>query len=136
MSGLRETDAGPLILKIEVAARGPGPLDRLFMGAKRPPGVVIGVFAKMFGTHERVTEITPTETGYEVGAKAPGDVEKKATVEEGPPRAFVERMAYDGGDLYVIPFMEALRGWLARKRENATEAEKFREAAQQEKAES
>lgn len=78
---------------------------------------MIGVFAKMFGPQDRVAEVTPLEapSGYEVKATGPA-VETKTTGTDEPPSAFVEKVTYEGGDVYVIPFMEAFRAWVRKTR--------------------
>lgn len=77
---------------------------------------MIGVFAKMFGPRERVTEIAEADGGLQVKARADAGVETASVAADAPPEAFVEKMEYEGGNVYVIPFMEAFRAWVKRSK--------------------
>lgn len=78
---------------------------------------MIGVFAKMFSNRERVEEIAPMEgeVGYEIRARAPEDVGRITQGSDAPPENFVEKLPSEGGDVYYVPFLEALRNVLKRK---------------------
>ncbi|HVL49040.1 MAG TPA: hypothetical protein VM889_10825 [Candidatus Thermoplasmatota archaeon] len=77
---------------------------------------MIGAFAKMLGDRDRVLEVAAEENGSQVKLTSRGDGTGQVTsVSDAPPAAFVEKMAYDGGDVYVVPFLEAFRSWLRRK---------------------
>ncbi|MHB8604916.1 MAG: hypothetical protein ACYDCK_06630 [Thermoplasmatota archaeon] len=78
---------------------------------------MIASFARMFGNRDRVVSVAPVTgapTDLEVfaGEGTAASANPKGVVgSDQPPAAFVEKMAYDGGDVYVIPFVEAFKKW-------------------------
>ena len=87
---------------------------------------MIGVFAKKFAANERVTEITDAEGVVEVKSHSEG-VQSMVVGDDEPPKAFVEKVAYEGGNVYVIPFIEAFRTWIRRMKEGEDETESGKE---------
>lgn len=78
---------------------------------------MIGAFARMFNGGKRVEEIDTAEDV--VHTRAPGGVTDAATIRDAPPEAFVEKVEAEGGDVYVVPFLETLRNALRRRRGRA-----------------
>lgn len=84
---------------------------------------MIGAFARMLGNRERLLAVEETEDqGYATRAHAPGGLEARRESRDAPPEAFVQRVSDEGGDVYVIPFVEALREWVKRRRAAAHDA--------------
>lgn len=78
---------------------------------------MIGAFARMFGENSRVTEVADApEGGMEVRARGDG-VETRLVADDAPPSAFVEKIEHEGGDVYIVPFVEAFRAWLRKRRD-------------------
>lgn len=71
----------------------------------------------MFGSKERVEEIAPTEgdTGYEIRSREPQAPGRVTSAEDMAPEGFVEKVKTEGGDVYYVPFLEALRSALKRR---------------------
>lgn len=79
------------------------------------PGV-IGAFARMFGTRERLISYEETrENGYAVKARSRDDGDTLAETSDAPPEAFVEKIPHDGGDVYLAPVVEMLRSVFRRR---------------------
>lgn len=78
---------------------------------------MIGAFARMLGNRERLLAVEETEDqGYATRARAPSGLEARREARDAPPEAFVQRVSDEGGDVYVIPFVEALREWVRKRR--------------------
>jgi hypothetical protein len=79
---------------------------------------MIGAFARMLGARERLLAVEPTEDqqGYATSAQAPGGVPTRREARDAPPEGFVEKVTDDGGDVYMVPMLEALRDWVRRRR--------------------
>ncbi len=84
---------------------------------------MIGVFARMFSSSNRVTEVRELDAGVEVGARRDGGVESKSVIADEPPVAFSEKLETEGGTVYVVPFIEAFRAWLSKRRAADEEGE-------------
>lgn len=89
---------------------------------------MIGAFARMLGARERVLAVEhDPESGYAVRSSAAVPSERAGR--DGPPEAFVaERVSDEGGDVYVIPILEAFRGLFRRKRADGDSSTDVREA--------
>ncbi len=72
----------------------------------------------MFGNRDRIEEVAVTDDGYEVITRRPQTADVESVKDDSPPEHFVEPIEQDGGTVYAIPFMEALREALRRKRDN------------------
>lgn len=72
---------------------------------------MIGAFARMTARRDRLLRIdeAPEGTTIHTGQGA-------TTVQDGPPPAFVQSVADEGGTVHVSPLVEALRDWLAKGR--------------------
>jgi hypothetical protein len=80
---------------------------------------MIGAFARMLGARERLLAIEPTEDqqGYATRAHEPGGgIAPRKEASDAPPEGFVHKVADEGGDVYVVPMLEALRDWVRRRR--------------------
>lgn len=78
---------------------------------------LIGAFARMLGTRERVVSVSETsDHTYAVTALGPGRPERHSESRDAPPEAFVQKLSEEGGDVYVAPMLEALRELLRRRR--------------------
>lgn len=82
---------------------------------------MIGAFARMLGSRSRVLSVeenyavrTRGERGYREHAAGTGDA---------PPAAFVEKVSDEAGDVYVMPFLEALRAALRGRRADPSKVE-------------
>jgi hypothetical protein len=78
---------------------------------------MIGAFARMFGSRDRVLTVEETEANaYEVKARSEDGLESVSTTVDQPPAAFVERLPHEGGDVYFAPVLETLRAVLRKAR--------------------
>lgn len=78
---------------------------------------MIGAFARMLGSRDRVLSVEETEgNGYAVKGRTPAVMEVVPQQGDQPPEAFVERLPHEGGDVYFVPVLEALREWLRKGR--------------------
>lgn len=79
---------------------------------------MIGAFARMLGARERLLAVESTEDqqGYATRAHAPGGVAERKEARDAPPENFVEKVPDEGGDVYMVPMLEALREWVRRRR--------------------
>lgn len=85
---------------------------------------VIGAFARMIGARDRVLTVEESaEQGYAVTAAGEGGYAAHAEGRDAPPEAFVERISDEGGDVYVVPMLEALRQWVKRRRGDGGQAD-------------
>lgn len=83
---------------------------------------MIGAFARMLRTRERVLAVEETEgQGYAVKAGGPGAFEELAGRPDAPPEGFVEKVPHEGGDVYIAPMLEAMRSWMRRRKDEAAE---------------
>lgn len=83
----------------------------------RPGDCLIGAFARMLGTRERVVSVSETsDHTYAVTAQTPGAPERLSENRDAPPEAFVQKLNEEGGTVYVAPMLEALRELLRRRR--------------------
>lgn len=82
---------------------------------------MIGAFARMLGSRSRVLSV---EEDHTIRAREErGYAEHRTSAPDAPPEAFVEKVADEGGDVYVMPFMDALRAALRGKRADPSKAE-------------
>ena len=79
---------------------------------------MIGAFARKLGARERLLAVETTEEphGYATRAHEPGGVAPRKEARDAPPEGFVERVQDEGGDVYMVPMLEALRDWVRRRR--------------------
>lgn len=78
---------------------------------------MIGAFARMLGNRERLLAVEETENhGYATRARTPSGVEDRREGTDSPPERFVEKVSDEGGDVYLVPFLDHLREWVRRRR--------------------
>ena len=79
---------------------------------------MIGAFARMLGARERLLTVEPTEDqqGYATRAQTPGHAPTRREARDAPPEGFVAKIPDEGGDVYMVPLLEALRDWVRRQR--------------------
>lgn len=82
---------------------------------------MIGAFARMFGSRERLLSYEEAGTGYSLKSRA-DEGDQTAEARDAPPEMFVEKVPDEGGDVYVAPLVEALRRVFRRRREEGEEA--------------
>lgn len=71
----------------------------------------------MFGAKDKIEEVEVTEHGYDVKTRTIRDeAMESSVVSDEPPEHFVERIDEEGGTVYAIPFMDALRGAIRKRR--------------------
>lgn len=75
----------------------------------------------MFGAPARVVSLEETEKkdGYQVKTWTDDGEERTGALDDAPPEAFVQRVEHPGGDVLVVPLLEALRAWLKKGREES-----------------
>lgn len=94
------------------------------MPAKQDAGEpgLIGAFARMLRTRDRVLSVEETEgNGYAVKATGAGRFAEHPAAADSPPEGFVEKLPHEGGDVYVAPMLEAMRAWMRRRKEEAAD---------------
>lgn len=70
---------------------------------------MIGAFARMLRSRDRVLSYEDTPEGHRVNGDA-------GQTPDAPPVAFVAKHSEEGGDVYVAPVLDALRAALRRRR--------------------
>lgn len=78
----------------------------------------------MFGAPARVVSLEETEKkdNYQVKTWSGEGEERTGTLDDAPPEAFVQRVEHPGGDVLVVPLLEALRAWLKKGRDETLPA--------------
>lgn len=71
--------------------------------------MMIGAFARMLRSRDRVLSYEDTPEGHRVNGDA-------GQTPDAPPVAFVAKHSDEGGDVYVAPVLDALRSALRRRR--------------------
>lgn len=81
---------------------------------------MIGAFARRLGPRDRILSYEETGEGVATTARTPEGVATLSPAADAPPEAFAQKLEHDGGNVYVVPMLEALREWLRKSRKPAT----------------
>lgn len=83
---------------------------------------MIGAFARKLGKSDRILSYEQTaQDTIAVQSRHESERDSVTEARDAPPEAFVERLAYPGGDVYMVPLIEAMRQWFKRRRGDATD---------------
>lgn len=91
---------------------------------------MIGAFARMLGSRERILSVEENERGYALKARDDHGGDSVRDARDTPPEGFVEKISDEGGDVYMSPIVEAWRHIFRRKPTVSSMAEKVQTSSE------